>query len=179
MFCRSYIRLKGDDGVIDEYIRLYGKRLYGLCRALCPDVWEADDLYQETWLKVVKKIGHYDTSKPFEPWLTRICVNTYKDLLRRKKLNPVTDPFTSAEEKDAALANVPAVQEEDRSDIRAAVDALPTKLRTTVILFYFCDLGEQQTADALKIPVGTVKSRLNRAKKMLKEELRHEYGLPV
>jgi RNA polymerase sigma-70 factor (ECF subfamily) len=69
--------------LINQYIRDYGKRLYGLCTFLCANSCEADDLYQETWLKVVKNIDKYDTTKEFEPWLTAICVNTYRNTLRR------------------------------------------------------------------------------------------------
>ena len=66
--------------MIDQYIRQYGKRLYGLCLTLCADPFEAEDLYQETWLKALKNLSRYDPSREFEPWLTRICVNTYRTL---------------------------------------------------------------------------------------------------
>ena len=71
--------------MINYYIEQYGKRLYGLCMTLCASVPDADDLYQETWLKAMKKLDSYNTDKPFEPWITRIAVNTYKDMARRKK----------------------------------------------------------------------------------------------
>lgn len=66
--------------MIDQYIQQYGRRLYGLCRSLCSSPYDADDLYQETWLRVVKHISQYDPSREFEPWLTRICVNTYRSI---------------------------------------------------------------------------------------------------
>lgn len=163
--------------MIDEYISVYGKRIFGLCMALCASSYDADDLYQETWLRAFRKIDGFDKEKPFEPWISRICVNTYRDFLRRKKLNPVQDPFRDTQEKEELLAHIPEKETDDRSDVREAVDRLPPKLKVTVILFYFADLGEKQTADILKVPVGTVKSRLNKAKKLLKEELQGEYGL--
>ena len=164
--------------MINYYIEQYGKRLYGLCMTLCASVPDADDLYQETWLKAMKKLDSYNTDKPFEPWITRIAVNTYKDMARRKKRSPVFDSFATTEEKDIIMMNV-AVSDEERknNEIREAVDSLDEKLRMTVILFYFNDLGEKRTAEVLGIPVGTVKSRLNKAKKILKEVLRDEYGL--
>ena len=61
---------------IDQYIQRYGRRLYGLCRVLCPHPFDADDLYQETWLKVVRNISKYDPERDFEPWLTRIWSGT-------------------------------------------------------------------------------------------------------
>lgn len=163
--------------VLDKYISEYGTRLYGLCFTLCACKHEADDLYQETWLKALKRFDSYDSSKPFEPWLTKICINTYRDFLKKKRLSPVTDAFFSNNEKDAVLENAFVGEQEDMKYVRDAVDKLPEKLRITVILFYFFDLGEKRTADVLKIPVGTVKSRLNKAKKILKEKLADEQCL--
>lgn len=164
--------------ITDEYIQKHGKRLYGLCMTLCASKNDADDLYQETWLKAMKKLSTYNADKPFEPWITKIAVNTYRDMLRRKKRSPVYDDFSTTEEKDSVIMNVAESDEERKNkDIRDAVDSLEEKLRMTVILFYFNDLGEKRTAEALGIPVGTVKSRLNKAKKILKEALRDEYGI--
>lgn len=164
--------------IIDEYIQKHGKRLYGLCITLCASKNDADDLYQETWLKAMKKLSTYNDDKLFEPWITKIAVNTYRDMLRRKKHSPVYDNFFTTEEKDSVIMNTVASDEERKNkDIRDAVDSLDEKLRMTVILFYFNDLGEKRTAEALGIPVGTVKSRLSKAKKILKEILRDEYGV--
>lgn len=165
--------------MIDKYIALYGKRLYGLCVNLCGGQFDPDDLYQETWLKAFCKIHRYDESKPFEPWVTAICVNIYRDMLRKHKNSLFSDMFSTFEEKDRFLNSVPEKShgsEEDRESVLSAVDRLPEKLRTTVILFYFNDLSEKQTAEALNIPQGTVKSRLSKAKKLLKEELKHEFA---
>ncbi len=164
--------------MINDYIEKYGKRLYGLCMTLCASVPDADDLYQETWLRAMKKLESYNPEKPFDPWITKITVNTYRDMLRRKKRSPVYDGFSTTEEKDSAMMNVSESDDERKNnEIRDAVDSLDDKLRMTVILFYFNDLGEKRTAEVLGIPVGTVKSRLNKAKKILKEALRDEYGI--
>ena len=90
--------------MINQYIRDYGKRLYGLCTFLCANSYEAEDLYQETWLKVVQHFSRYDTTKDFEPWITRICVNTYRNRVRRMNNSPIFDGFSSAEEKLAVIA---------------------------------------------------------------------------
>lgn len=119
----------------------------------------------------MKKYEQYDPSKPFEAWLTRICVNTYRDFLRHKKKNPVFENFASNEEKTAALENVHEIEKKDFSDLHNAINSLPEKLRITVILYYFHDLNQAQTAIALGVPQGTVKSRLSKAKKLLREEL--------
>lgn len=163
--------------MIDQYIRDYGKRLYGLCTFLCANSYEAEDLYQETWLKVVKNISKYDATKDFEPWLTTICVNTYRNTLRRIARSPIFNTFATTEEKEELLNSVPAPEGKDYSSLYAAVDALPEKLRLTVLLFYFRDMDIDSTAAVLGIPPGTVKSRLNKARKLLKEVLADETDL--
>ena len=119
---------------MDQYIRKYGKRLYGLCMTLCADKHEADDLYQDTWVKVLKRFDTYDPSRDFEPWLTRLCVNTYRDRLRRLSRSPFLN-FSSNETKEAFLLTATAPEKEDYSDLYAAIDQLPDKLRLTIILF--------------------------------------------
>ena len=109
---------------MDQYIRKYGKRLYGLCMTLCADKHEADDLYQDTWVKVIRSFDSFDASKDFEPWLTRLCVNTYRDKLRRLSRSPFLN-FTSNETKDAVFSTAPAPEREDYSDLYAAIDQLP------------------------------------------------------
>ena len=160
--------------MIDHYIEKHGRRLYGLCRTLCTNPSDADDLYQETWLKACSKIDQYDKVSEFEPWITRICVNTYRDQLRKKARSLIFDGFKSQEVKDAVMENVSAIENQDYSDIHDAVRRLPEKLRTTVILYYFQGLNIGETAKALRIPSGTVKSRLSKAKKMLKEMMSDE-----
>lgn len=162
--------------MINDYIGQYGKRLYGLCLTLCKNRFDADDLYQDTWLKVVKNISGYDHSMEFEPWLTRICVNTYRNALRRIVKSPVIN-FAGNEEKENVMQNIQAPEKEDYLPLYEAIDNLPDKLRLTVILFYFRDLDIDATAKALNIPPGTVKSRLNKARKVLKEVLTDEADL--
>lgn len=162
--------------MIDQYIQQYGRRLYGLCRSLCPNRFDADDLYQETWLRVVKHFSRYDPGREFEPWLTRICVNAYRSTLRRLAGSPLLD-FSSGEDKDRLLDSIPAPEQKDYTPLYEAVGKLPEKLRLTVVLFYFQGQDLASTAELLRIPVGTVKSRLNKARKRLKEALADETDL--
>lgn len=162
--------------MIDAYIQSHGKRLYGLCLTLCANVHDAEDLYQDTWLKVLANFESYDDSREFEPWLTQICVNSYRNSLRRLSRSPFLS-FTSNESKDAALAAVAAPERKDYIDLYRAIDRLPEKLRITVVLFYFRSMDITSTARALQIPEGTVKSRLNKARKRLKEVLTDESDL--
>ena len=146
--------------MIDQYIRQYGKRLFGLCMTLCGDPYEAEDLYQETWLKVVRNISRYDPAREFEPWLTKICVNTYRNTLRRIARSPVLN-FRDTREKDTMMQSVPTPEKKDYEPLYEAVRNLPEKMRLTVVLFYFEDMDIRSAAEVLGVPPGTVKSRLS------------------
>ena len=160
--------------MFDNYIEQYGKRLFGLCITLCRNRSEAEDLYQDTWLKAYEKIDQYKVDSPFEPWLTAIAVNLFRDRLRRSRSSPIYDSYPTAEDKEKAMESISAVEKQDYSYVRDAVEQLPNKLRTTVILHYYSDFDVRQTAEILKIPGGTVKSRLNKARVLLKEALHDE-----
>ena len=171
-----HVRKGGAERLIDQYIQQYGKRLYGLCLSLCADAFEADDLYQDTWLRVVKSFSQYDPERAFEPWLTKICVNTYRSALRRVGRSPLLT-FRTNEEKDALLRAVPAPEKADYALLYEAIARLPEKLRVAVILFYFEDMDVAAAARAMGVPEGTVKSRLHKARKRLKEVLGDEADL--
>ena len=163
--------------MLDEYIHQYGRRLFGLCMTLCAHRAEAEDLYQETWLRVLNNMDRYDPEKPFEPWLTRICVNLYRSSLRRLLRSPIWDRFDTDADKDRALELVRAEEPEDFSELHSAIAGLSDKLRIVVILYYFRDMDVSQVAEILNIPAGTVKSRLNKARNKLKEVLADETDL--
>lgn len=156
--------------MIDQYVNQYGKRLFGLCMYLCKNPHDAEDLYQDTWTKVLQYISSYDPAKDFEPWLTQICVNTYRHDLKKRIRIPFLD-FSSNMDKDRFLNSVPAPAKEEYSSVHHAIHKLPEKLRVVVILFYFQGRDINSVADLLNIPVGTVKSRLNKARSLLKEVL--------
>lgn len=154
---------------MDEAIRQYGRRLYGLCRSLCGSVPEAEDLYQDTWLKALSYLDRHGPPENWGPWLSKVCVNLYRSRLRRLSRSPVRP---MGEGEDFPLPEAP-----DYSGLRQAVDELPEKLRLAVILYYFQDLDISAAARVLGVPAGTVKSRLDRARKLLREVLRDEDAL--
>ena len=156
--------------MIDQYVRQYGKRLFGLCMYLCKNPHDAEDLYQDTWAKVLQYLPSYDTTKEFEPWLTQICVNTYRHDLKKRIRIPFLD-FSSNIEKDRFLNTIPTHAKEDYSSLHHAIHKLSEKLRVVVVLYYFQGKDISSVASILKIPEGTVKSRLNKARSVLKEVL--------
>lgn len=162
---------------MDQYIRQYGKRLYGLCLTLCAQPHDAEDLYQDTWMKALEHLDQYDPARPFLPWVTRICVNTYRSRLRRLARSPVCNGFHTSQEKEDLLAQVPAPERPDYSPLHQAIDGLPEKLRVAVILYYFQDMDVNSAAQVLGVPPGTVKSRLHKARVKLKEVLGNDPDL--
>jgi RNA polymerase sigma-70 factor (ECF subfamily) len=161
----------GGAGLVDEFINAHGKRLFHLCLKLCANREDAEDLYQETWLKAYRFFDRYDHGQEFEGWLTTICANTYRDMLRRQKWKSLFIPFHSNEEKDAVLQSIPAKEEEDFSDVREAVDSLPDKYRLVTIMYYWEGCDVKRTAALLSLPEGTVKYQLHKARKLLKRRL--------
>jgi len=162
---------------MEENIKVYGPRLFGLCMTLCKNKEDAWDLYQDTWLRAYERQEQYNSSFAYESWLTAICVNRYRDNLRRQKLAPFLDLFSTTEEKDRMIEEIPAKEKEDFSEIHEAIDTLPHKLREAVILYYFEDKDVSKTAEIMQVPVGTIKTRLMKARKMLKEALLDEWNL--
>ena len=157
--------------MFDQYIKEHGNRLFGLTLKLCKNREDAEDLYQESWIKAYRFIDQYDNNREFGAWITGICINTYKDMLRRQKWKFLFICFQTNEEKDYVLSNIPSAEHEDRSDIKNALEALPDKYRIATILHYYNGLDIQKTANVLKIPEGTVKYHLHKARELLKRSL--------
>ncbi len=162
-----------DNEVLKAYISNYGKDLTRLCISLCQCRDDAEDLYQETWLKVIQKYHKYNPERPFDKWLFSVCVNTYKDNMRsayrKKQLQ-----FLTNDEKEQFINSIPVLQEkyEAHEDYKLLLDCLvklPPKQKVAISLIYFKDYTEKDVADILGVPVGTVKSRLYNAKNRLKE----------
>lgn len=141
-----------------------------LCYKLCHDKDDAQDLYQETWMKAIRFIRKYDSTKPFNKWLFTICVNTFKTKARKNKR---VYNFQTNDDKDTFLSLIedPRDHLEDFAALRCSILKLPVKYRIAITLKYFKDYTDNEVAEIIGIPVGTVKSRLNMAKKLLKEDL--------
>lgn len=159
--------------MFDTYIQQYGPRLYALCLRLSANLWDAQDLYQETWLRAYRSFARYDPQREFSVWVTQICINLYRDQLRRKKLANFLH-LPTGEEQQALLESLPAPEPEDFSDLHAAIQALPPNYRLVILLYYFHDQDIAQAAKTLGLPPGTVKSRLSKARALLKGVLPNE-----
>ena len=159
--------VKNDE--INNYIIMYQERLTKFCCNLCGNYNDADDLFQETWLKVIRYYDKYDKSKDFGKWLFKICINTYKNN-QMSAFNRHNMIFNSTEEKEIFLSSIPdqQIKNDNYPELLRIIRELPDKYRIVLTLRYFNDYSEKDAADMLGIPVGTVKSRLNKAKKLIK-----------
>ena len=169
--------MEGRDRMIDQYIDEYGKRLYYLCLKLEKDQMKADELYQETWIRVLKGIGSYDHHLEFYPWLTKVCVNTYRSMLRKRAFENLFLDFRTNEQKDYVLENIQNVEEEiEREDLLEALKKMDYKKRLIVVLHYYEGYTVKEIAELASIKEGTVKSRLHGAREELRRELTNEYS---
>lgn len=171
--------LSGDCLNNEAIIRTYEDNLYSLCRRLMQNRPDADDLYQQTWLKAFQKAQSMKTGS-IRNWLYTICLNLYRDQYRKaKRREKVTSDTFDEEAKDYVMANASdgisaehvAIENYTKSLLIEKVEKLPEKHKMPIMLYYFEDLDYSECAKVLKIPIGTVKSRLNSAKKMLQKEM--------
>jgi RNA polymerase sigma-70 factor (ECF subfamily) len=173
----------GDREVFGPLVRRYERELFGYLRRYLGDDDLADDVFQNTFVQVFLKIRQYESGRPARPWLYAIATNQAIDALRRKNRRADRRADAAAPDEDGevrplfellpATADGPADQAdraEQRERVRAAVGRLPELLRQVVLLAYFQGLKYKDIADALDIPVGTVKSRLHAALVKLTED---------
>ena len=157
----------------------YGRDIYSFCKYLTNNPLEADDLYQDTFLKAMvlkEKIDYGNNPKSyFLSIALRIWRNKKRKFAWRKR---IADVQPIVDERDAEMGEALELSPEERITskekdmlVRMAVSRLPEKLRIIVLLFYMEDLSTTQISEAVKIPVGTVLSRLHQARKILKKDL--------
>ncbi|HSE18852.1 MAG TPA: sigma-70 family RNA polymerase sigma factor [Pyrinomonadaceae bacterium] len=157
---------------------------YNLARWLTRDERDAEDVVQEAYLRALK---HFHTFKGGDarPWLLKIVRNTYYTLIRRNRVSDAMTPFE--EEEDVHISDAPdpemlLVKETDRQLVRRALQKLPTEFLEVIVLREFEELSYKQIADTVQVPVGTVMSRLARARGRLAQIIsssRGEVGLAL
>jgi RNA polymerase sigma factor (sigma-70 family) len=143
-------------------------RLTGGDRAL------AEDLTQETFLRTLRSIRQYQTSRPFKPWLYAIAVNVARDHFKRAETRHAV---TLTDDELLALPDpidLDAAIEVDGPRLAAAISALPTHQREAILLRYDQDLSLAEIASVLSIPTGTVKSRLSLGLRRLRQWLKDD-----
>ena len=155
----------GDGRALEELCRRYERGLHQFIFRHTGGR-DVDDLYQETWLRVVRAARRFDRRRRFSTWLFQIAVNLCRDWHRRRPPEPVDPADIEATREGTAAAADAAL------DARRLLAALPEPQRSAVILRYYHDLGEEEMAEVLGCPRGTVKSRLHHAMRRLLETAR-------
>jgi RNA polymerase sigma-70 factor (ECF subfamily) len=156
----------------EEIARNHGRFLYNLALRLTGDVDDAQDLVQDVLLRVRRGLETYRPGT-VEGWLSRIVTNAFLDDVRRRRRRPVDAlpaepervlPSTMAADEALAAEVLPA-------DVEAALQALPDEYRVAVVLCDVVGLTYQEIADAVDVPVGTVRSRIHRGRALLRGSL--------
>lgn len=164
---------------LESCIEAYGKDIYSFCRKLTSSRQEADDLYQDTFLKLLELRERLQIEYNPKSYLLTVAVNLWKNRKRKAAWRQrITGTEVSVE--DESMPELPAgdmpvdeqmISREERELVQQAVNRLPDSYRLPVLLFYMEELKLSEIAKILKVPEGTVKSRLYRAKKVLEKEL--------
>ncbi len=181
----SRYRDEGRPEDFDALVRRYERELYRYLARYLGDKSLADDVFQNTFLQVHLKRGLYETGRPVRPWLYSIATHQAVDALRKAGRHPTVSldlRSSTGESEPSALVDLLVsetpgplanLQGEERKEwVRRSIEKLPEPLRQTLILAYYEDLKYREIADVLKIPVGTVKSRLHAALAKLQEMAR-------
>jgi RNA polymerase sigma-70 factor (ECF subfamily) len=140
---------------------------------------------QETFLRVYMNLERYDENQKFSTWIYRIATNLCIDRLRKRKPNYSIDAEMSDNDgtdwhailpSDEAGPEEELILSETQHNIRNAIQSLPDKYRTVVVLRYLHDMSLQEISDVLEMPVTTVKTRVHRGREFLRKKLEPEFG---
>jgi RNA polymerase sigma-70 factor (ECF subfamily) len=171
--------LKQDQEAFRILLARYQRPVYAIVRRMVQNDEEARDLAQEAFIRAFKNLKQFDQSRKFSSWLFRIANNLCIDHYRRRKLDtvPLVRQYDGDEETQWDLPDEspdPAETFSDRERSRrllAAVESLPPTYRIVIVLRHQQGLAYDEIAEATELPLGTVKARIHRAHKLLKEKL--------
>ncbi len=173
----------GDMACYDELVARFKDRLYGFILRMVRNGQTSEDLLQETFLRLYVHRMSYRTIARFSTWIYTIAANLVRSHMRKQNKMPFTDlendrddekprelrdPNRSVDEEVAGRMTVEAIRE--------AMDSLPVEFREVIILREIEELSYEEIVQVLGVPLGTVKSRVNRARGRLKELLRDYVG---
>ena len=173
--------LTGDDSAWEELVRQHTKRVYGICYRFTGTDGEAQDITQEVFLRIFQTLKSFRAGEgSFVVWLTRLTRNLLIDNYRRGRMQRATDSIEDQlpvlEERSSYASRTDGlVEKREASEIlQGALRKLSPDLREAVILRDLEELEYREIAEVLKVPEGTVKSRLNRGRAELARVLRRQ-----
>ena len=155
----------GDLDAFEELVRRMQRRVYGFAYQHLRDLDEAHDLTQEIFVKLYRNLARYDAERPFEPWFWKLAANTTINY-RRKRVPTPTDQ--SADQGVATSASDFPAHDPALIDALAQLDPA---YRLPILLHYYADLPLEQVAQSLSLTVPAIKSRLHRARALLRNSL--------
>lgn len=154
---------------LEDIMRIYGNDVLRFAYSYVKDYQTAEDIFQEVFIKVNGAAPQFRGECSVKTWLLRITSNTCKDFLKSAYSRHVT-LFAEGEEENLSVDDMTekAEQKEQSRKVREAVLSLPEEFREVLLCLYFEELSVKETAEALGIRTGTVKSRLSRARERLR-----------
>lgn len=173
---------RGDAAAMDALLRRHYDRVHAVCRRIAGSTRDADDAAQEALIKIVRHLDRFDGRSSFGTWAYRIATNTSLDELRKRKRRPQLH-VVHDDDRDGAPAepvddlshrHIDAVA--DRMAIDDALAELPEEFHAPVVLRDVAGLDYAEIAAELGVPIGTVKSRIARGRKLLVARLGNRDG---
>lgn len=140
------------------------------------DAAMAEDAAQEAFVRAYRQIGSFRRDAPFRPWLLRIVTNVALNEVRsRRRRGGLFDRVASLRQPDVAAPDETVTAKDEADDVLKAINELPQDDRVILYLRYYVELPEREIADAIGRPPGTVKSRLHRASRRLRDVIEKKY----
>ena len=180
---------QGDNGAFEELLLLHQKKVYNLCLRMSANADDALDLSQEAFIKAWRSIGQYQFEASFSTWLFRLTSNVCIDFLRRKKRRQETSLTETYDDSDEGAERLlpdagpgpeqQAMANETKRELACAMAQLAPDHREILQLRVMEELPYEQIAAILDVRVGTVKSRLARARLSLRKILKEGNYFPT
>lgn len=162
-----------DEDAFTKLIDEYGQQVYNIALFTVQDEMYAEDITQEVFIKIYRKIGDYRGDAKLSTWIYRITKNTCFNHLKREKKYREMDEI-STHFSDYTTPETEFLQNEKYIQVRNAVGTLPEDQRMAISLYYFHNRSYIEIADIMNIPLNTLKSHIHRAKQTLKNILKVE-----
>jgi RNA polymerase sigma-70 factor (ECF subfamily) len=157
----------GSRPALETLLARHMDRVHAICRRVTADPEDALDATQEALIAVTRGISRYDGRSRFTTWLYRVATNAALDELRRRKRRPVPSEMGIDQGGPGSVESAVTA----RLDVDAALAQLPPDYRAAVVLRDLCDLDYAEIAEALDIPMGTVRSRIARGRAAIAHQL--------
>lgn len=163
---------KGDIAGLEALVRLYGEKALKAAFLICHDYALAEDVVQSSFIQAYERIHQLDPARPFRPWFLRSVVNATLMKVTRSHEVPMKVADGSEEQADNSPTPEEIVQRaETREELWAALRALSPKQRSAIIMRYYLGLSDDEIAETVAAPAGTVRRRLHDARQRLRRIL--------